>query len=290
MNIECVVKSKDRVGEVPVWCDRSHKVWWIDVRQPRIQSFDPESGSHEVFLVEGKAIGSYALRESGGMILAQEDGIHLYDPATKSRSMLLELEGDIEVNRLNDGRCDRRGRFWLGSMNDTVREPDGSFYSVSADLEVQKWFGDINIPNGVAFSPDDTVLYFADTPAQKIWAFDFDLEEGRISNRRLFADLAGNPGRPDGSTVDAQGFLWNAEFNGKRVVRYTPDGRIDRVIDMPVTNNTCLGFGGPDLSLLYVTTAWQGLSEEKRVQEPLAGGLFCLDVGIKGLPEPRFAG
>lgn len=290
VDIQCVVQSNDRVGEVPVWCNRTNLLWWIDVRQPRVQSYDPITKKHEVYLVEGKALGSWALRENGGMILAQEDGIYAFDPKTGKRELLIDPEADKPDNRLNDGRCDRLGRYWLGSMNDKVREPDGIFYSVTKDLETKKWFDGIVIPNGVAFSPDDRTMYFADTPKQKIWAFDFDLQEGVLSNRRLFVDLEGNPGRPDGSIVDAEGFLWNAEFNGGRIVRYAPNGSVDRIIEMPVTNITCIGFGGEDYTDMYVTTAWQGLSDEKRKLEPNAGGLFRLNVGVKGIPEPRFAG
>lgn len=290
LEIEMIVDSKNRVGEVPVWSPRDRKVWWIDVRQPRIQSFDPDTGNFETFLTGGQALGSYAIREKGGFMLAQEDGLYAFDPANGERELLTDPESDLPDNRLNDGRCDRRGRFWLGSMNDTQRTDDGNFYSVGTDFSIAKWFDGINIPNGVCFSPDDKTMYFADTPKKMIWAFDFDIDEGRISNRRIFADLKDAPGRPDGSTVDAEGFVWNAEFAGHRIVRYAPDGLVDRVIDMPVTNITCVGFGGDNLDQLYITTAWQGLSEEQREKEPHAGALFRTEVGVRGLPEPMFAG
>ena len=290
VQIDCVAHSENRVGEVPVWCDRTRKIWWIDVRQPRIQSYDPQSGAFVTYLIAAKAIGAWVLRDSGGMVLAQEDGLYSFDPETESHVKLVDPEPDKPDNRLNDGRCDRKGRLWLGSMNDKVRNDDGCFYRIDPDASFKKMFDGINLPNGVCFSPDDKTFYFADTPKRMIWAFDFDLDAGAISNRRVFADLTANPGRPDGSTVDAEGFVWNGEFAGGRIVRYAPDGRVDRIIEMPVTNNTCVGFGGDSYDLLYVTTAWQGLSDEQRAAEPAAGGLFCLDVGVKGLPEPRFAG
>jgi len=208
--IELIADCKNRVGEVPVWSARDRKVWWIDVRQPRIQSFDPETGAVETFLTGGKALGSYAIRKAGGFMLAQEDGLYGFDVKTGERTLLADTERNLPDNRLNDGRCDRKGRFWFGSMNDKQRADDGSFYSIDPDLSVAKWFDGINIPNGVCFSPDDRTMYFADTPKKMIWAFDFDIDEGRISNRRVFADLADAPGRPDGSTVDAEGYLWNA--------------------------------------------------------------------------------
>jgi len=288
--IELVADSKNRVGEVPVWSPRDRKVWWIDVRQPRIQAYDPETGTFETYLTGGNALGSYAIRERGGFMLAQEDGLYAFDHETGERTLLIDPEADFPDNRLNDGRCDRKGRFWLGSMNDKQRTDDGYFYSVSSGFEIDRWFDGINIPNGVCFSPDDKTMYFADTPKKMIWAFDFDIDDGRISNRRVFADLSEAPGRPDGSTVDAEGYLWNAEFAGRRIVRYAPDGSVDRVVEMPVTNITCVGFGGDNLDQLYITTASQGLSDEQRASEPHAGALFRADVGVRGLPEPMFAG
>ena len=261
VQIECVVAAENRVGEVPVWCERTNKLWWIDVRQPRLQSYDLETQESRTFLVEGKAIGSYAIRTKGNFLLAQEDGLYEFDPDSGVRSKLVDPEANLPDNRLNDGRCDRRGRFWLGSMNDKQRNDDGSFYRIDPDLKVTKFFDGINIPNGVCFSLDDKVMYFADTPKRMIWAFDFDIDAGEIYNRRVFSDLTNNPGRPDGSTVDAEGFLWNAEFAGGRIVRYAPDGRVDRIVEMPVTNNTCVGFGGSNYDLLF---CYQCLAGVKR--------------------------
>jgi sugar lactone lactonase YvrE len=288
--IECVLRSEDQIGEAPVWCDRTNLLWWVDVRGPKLQSFDPATGRHEVYWTGGRALGGLALRESGGMILAQDDGIHAFTPGDGERRTLLHPEEDRPDNRLNDGRCDRRGRLWIGSMNDTVRRDDGNFWRIGTDRSARKLFDGIDVPNGVCFSPDDKIMYFADTPKRMIWAFDFDLDAGAISNRRVFADLTANPGRPDGSTVDAEGFVWNCEFAGRRIVRYAPDGSVDRIVEMPVTNVTCAGFAGPNRDVLYATTARQGLSEAQRAAEPDAGGLFRLDVGVKGLPEPRYGG
>ncbi|GAA5231827.1 CBU_1789 family Dot/Icm type IV secretion system effector [Verticiella sediminum] len=266
------------------------KLWWIDVRAPLIQSWDPVSGEHQRFDIPGRSVGSWAFRQSGGMIVALHDGVYHFEPTTGSCKRLLALEADQEGHRLNDGRCDRRGRFWIGTMHDTVREFQGSFYCVQPDLSVQKLFGGIDIPNSVVFSPDDRLMYFADSTAKKIWVFDFDLAAGALSNRRVFVDCAADPGVPDGSAMDADGCLWNANYGNGRIVRYTPGGKVDRIVALPVTQPTCCSFGGPDLDTLYITTARQKLTAEQLAPQPLAGGVFALKTGVKGIAVPGFAG
>lgn len=287
--IEVAVSAIDILGEVPLWCSRTKRLWWIDVRRPSLQSYDPATQAHEAFVIRGPVIGSFALRQRGGMVLALDDGLYAFDPGTGTMSPLLPFR-DKPQNRYNDGKCDRRGRFWVGTMNNTPGNPDGSLYRVDADMAVTPQFGDVFCPNSIAFSPDDRVFYYADTKLKKIWAFDFDIEAGALSNRRLLCDVADHPGAPDGSTVDAEGFLWNAEYGGGRLVRYAPDGRIDRVVELPVSQPTSCGFGGEDCSTLFVTTAAQNLSAGERARQPLAGSLLMLDIGVKGIPEPAFAG
>ena len=170
-------------------------------------------------------------------------------------SSLTHPEPDRPGNRYNDGRCDRRGRLWIGTMHEEIKRPSGSLYRVGADCGVRHLFDNISVPNSTAFSPDDRTMYFADTPRHLIWAFDFDLDVGAIANRRVFADLTARKGLPDGSCVDAEGYLWNAEFAGKRITRYAPDGRVDRTIEVPVKSPTCLCFGGETISTLFMWSA-----------------------------------
>lgn len=287
---ECVVPSKDALGEVPLWDAAERRLWWIDVRAPSIQSWQPASGARQRYPLPTKSVGSWAFRARGGMLVSLQDGLYGFDPTTGACERLLPLEDSYPGHRLNDGRCDTHGRFWIGTMHDTERGPHGSFYRVDADLKAVKVFDQVDIPNSTVFSPDDRLMYFADTPTKKIWVFDFDADEGRLSNRRLFVDCANEPGAPDGSAIDTEGCLWNAKYGGSCIVRYTPSGKIDRVIELPVTQPTCCTFGDDDLGTLYITTAWQKLTPEQLAPQPLAGNVFALRPGAKGFELPRFAG
>ena len=166
----------------------------------------------------------------------------------------------------------------------------GNLYRLGADRSSRKFLDGISVPNSTAFSPDDRTMYFADTPRHTIWAFDFDIAAGTISNQRVFADLAARKGLPDGSCVDAEGFLWNAEFAGKRLTRYAPDGRVERTVELPVTSPTCCCFGGDTLDTLYVVSSTHRHSAEQRKAEPCSGGLLALNAGVRGLPEAMFGG
>jgi len=289
-DIACVVQSQDSLGESVIWCPRSRKVWWLDILKPCLQSYDPATGAHKVYPLPGPNCGCAALRTSGGFVLAMDNGLHSFDPESGRLELLFHPEPQPPSNRYNDGRCDRRGRFWLGTMDSAIRGPSGSLYRLGADRSVKKFLEGIRVPNSTAFSPDDRTMYFADTPKHTIWAFDFDIDAGVISNQRVFADLSARRGLPDGSCIDAEGFLWNAEFAGKRLTRYAPDGRVDRTVDVPVTSPTCCCFGGDNLETLYVTSSTHEHSAEQRKAEPFSGGLLALNVGVRGLPEAMYGG
>jgi sugar lactone lactonase YvrE len=289
--IACVVEAQDALGESCIWCPVTRRVWWLDILAPRLQSFDPKTGEHRVYALPGRNCGNASLRKSGGFVLAMDNGLHSFDPDTGQTTFLVHPEPDQPDNRYNDGRCDRLGRLWIGTMMAAEdRHATGSLYRIAPDLSARREFDAITVPNSIAFSPDDRTFYFADTPKHIIWAFDFDLATGEISNRRVFADLSARRGLPDGSSVDAEGFLWNAEYAGHRVTRYAPDGRVDRSVDVPVTSPTCCCFGGDNLDTLYVTSASANLSPQQRAAEPCAGGLLAIDTGVRGLPEHAFGG
>lgn len=287
--VDCVVKGNDRLGECTLWCEREQVLWWVDSRAPALKRWDPRDGSVKTTALPS-VVGSVAFRERGGMLAALQSGLYFLDPQSGALQTVAQPEAHLPENRFNDGRCDRAGRFWAGTMSDSKREPTGSLYRLSVDGSCERIRSDVIVPNSIAWSPDDRTMYFADTYRQVIRAWDFDLASGEVSNERVFCDTTGHPGRPDGSCIDADGCLWNAEYGGWRLVRYTPTGKIDRVIAMPVANPTCCCFGGANFDTLYVTTATQRLTPEELAKQPLAGSVLAVRPGMRGLPEARYAG
>ncbi|MET0542833.1 MAG: SMP-30/gluconolactonase/LRE family protein [Variovorax sp.] len=287
--VRCVVDARDQLGETPLWCPRSERIWWIDIERPKLQSFDERTGEHRVHLFpDSTFLGGLALHREGGFVVALDNTLHRFDPASGRLDRIVEVEPPDRGTRLNDGRCDRQGRLWIGTMDAAIEKPLGSFYRVDPSGTATWQFDDIIVTNSVATSPDGRTLYMSDTRRFKIWAFDLDADDGVLSNRRVFADYTNGTGRPDGACVDSDGCLWNAVFAGGRVVRYTPAGTLDRVIEMPVTHPTCVCFGGADLGTLYISSATKMLSPEVLANEPLAGALLAVEVGVKGLPEAMF--
>jgi len=285
---ELIVDAKNRLGESAMWHPRERKLYWVDVRAPAVYRLE-DNGRVTTFPLPALA-GGLVPRKSGGLAIALQNGFHTIDTTTQAIGFIADPEPDLPDNRVNDGSCDRLGRFWAGTQHLTIREPRGSLYRLDPDHTVRKMLHGITVSNMVRFSPDDRTLYYADTYSDVMYALDFSLDDGTISNRRVFVDTSGHPGHPDGSAIDADGCLWNAEYGGSRVVRYTPQGRIDRVIEFPVTQPTSCCFGGSGLNTLYVTSATQRLEPDKLAQQPLAGGLFAVHVGVKGLPEAEYAG
>jgi len=285
--IECVVRGSDQLGETPLWCERERKLWWLDIERPRLQSFDPSSGAHRIVPFDHAAfLGSLALGDEGSQLLALDLALHRR--ATSGElSMFARVEQGLD-NRLNDGRVDARGRLWIGTMDNQLHRPNGALYRVDPDGSVHRMLDGVIVSNGITFSPDGDTLYFTDTRRHTTWRFDLDLDDGRLSDRRVFADHSATRERPDGACVDAEGCIWIASFAGRRVVRYRPDGTIDLTVPMPVTNPTCVCFGGDGQRTLYVTTAAKFLTLEQSAAEPLAGSLFAVDGIGQGLPEHRF--
>lgn len=287
-DVHCVLEAADHLGETPLWCGATQTLWWIDIERPKLHSLNPITGAHQTVAVDCEYLGSLALRKDGRLLLARDLALETFDPATQHFESVCQVEAAGSGNRLNDGRCDAKGRFWVGSMDNGLCRPSGSFYRIEPDGSVHRQFGGIIVTNSVVLSPDGRTLYMSDTRRFILWAFDIDPDEGVLSNRRIFVDHTATGDRPDGACVDAEGFLWNAIFAGGRVVRYAPDGRIDRVVPVPVTNPTCVCFGGPDLRTLYITTARKFLSEAQLAAEPLAGALLAFEPGVRGLPEALF--
>jgi sugar lactone lactonase YvrE len=273
---------------VPVWSVQDGCLWWVDVLTPALHRYTPDTGEQRSYPIPVRSLGCVALRAGGGLILGTDQGVLSFDTESGTTSLLVQPEPDKPTHRLNDGRCDRRGRLWVGSMNERAFAPEGTLFRLDPDLSVHRMLDRIVVPNSIAFSPDDRRLYFADTRAYTIWRFDFDLAEGRIANRRVFAETE-PPARPDGACVDAEGFLWSTHFAGACLVRYAPDGRVDRVVELPVGNPTSCCFGGDNLDILFVTSASDPLLTGASPSD-VCGKLISLDVGKRGLPESAFAG
>jgi L-arabinonolactonase len=283
-----VVDAKNKLGEVPVWDRVDQALWWVDIEGKLLQRYEEKTGrTREWHLPE--RIGSFALREQGGLVCAMASGLAFFDTETGELDWIARPDTNPR-NRFNDGKCDRNGRFWAGTMDDKLTEHSGALFRLDPDRYVHRVAEGIGISNSLAWSPDDRTFYFADTLDRTIYAYDYDKHRGTIANRRVLADHKDQPGNPDGSTIDAEGYLWNAQWDGWRLVRFAPDGRVDRVVELPVQKPTSCMFGGPDLATLYVTTAVWDLQGEALARQPWAGALLAIDVGVKGLPEPRFKG
>jgi sugar lactone lactonase YvrE len=302
VRIECLLQCDNHLGEGPVWDVEEGCLYWVDgtgrrVDKPSIWRLDPRTGRIENWSL-GRDVGALALRRAGGMVLALDDGFYFFDPGSRRLELIQLVDAEQPRIRLNDGKCDRRGRFFAGGMDDTEELKICGLWRLDPDLSVTRVDGGIICSNGPCWSPDDRTFYFADTFQGEIWAYDYDLASGTPSNRRLFASFAGDAGVADGSTVDEEGYVWNAQLISGDLVRYAPDGSVERRIGMPVRNITSVMFGGEALDELYVTSmarvkhpaAHDRFAREARPQF-LAGSLFRVTgLGIRGVPEPRFAG
>jgi L-arabinonolactonase len=282
----CVLDAQAKLGEGAVWCDRAQVLWWVDIDAPALHRFDPATGTDHGWPMP-ESIGCLALGPERAVVVALASGLAWFDPETEQLDRFLGIEADQPESRLNDGRCDGQGRFWVGSMARNAAGARGRLYRCDTTRAVPMLAG-IQVPNSIAFSPDGRTLYFADTPTGTIRAFDLDLVSGRLSGERDFATIPPFDGLPDGATVDASGGLWVAQWDGGRISRFRPNGRLDRSIRLPVPRPTCCAFGGTDLGTLFVTSARIGLDTGALDRAPLSGGVFSLRPGVSGLPEPRF--
>lgn len=288
---QVVLDCRNNLGESVIWDDRTQRLWWVNIHQAQIWSWAPLAGNEpEVFQLDER-VGAIALREKGGIAAALQSGFALFNPATSTVEKVADIEPHLSTTRLNDGRVDPAGRFVCGGMDEsTPQRPLSAVYALEADGADRRIIEGVSCANSICWSPDGATLYFTDMPTRRIDAFDYDVASGTAANRRLFADLSREPGFADGSTVDAEGYLWNAQWGGRKVVRYAPDGKVDREIALPIDNPTCLTFGGPDLDILFITSAWFGIDEAARSEQVHAGSIFALRPGVRGRIESRFAG
>jgi sugar lactone lactonase YvrE len=294
--VSTAVPCQNLLGEGAFWDARRQRLWWVDVPLPsKLQMLEPATGRVETYPMPQMVMSVRAKRDGSGLIVATHSGVADFDFATGKLTHRANPEPDRPYNRSNDGGTDARGRFWFGTMQNNLApdtspiaiiESAGSLFRLDPDMTISRHETGIMIANTVCWSPDNRTMYFCDTATGVINAYDYDLDDGKISNKRPFATF--DRGDPDGSTVDADGCLWNCRWDGGCVVRFTPRGEVDMVVDVPVLKPTSCAFGGPDLADLYITTARYGGTPEALAAAPLSGNLLVCRPGAKGLAAPEF--
>ena len=287
-DVFCALPARARLGECPRWDEKTGRLYWVDITSKELHCFDPADG-RDVKRVFDEEIGCFALTRQGGFVAAMRSGFVHFSDFDAPVQALIDPEADKPHNRFNDGRCDAAGRFLAGTMNELKSAADGTLYALCADGLCQTVTGGVLTSNGLAFSPDNRILYYADTPNHVIYAFDYNPETGRASDKRVFHRFPFGKGRPDGAAVDAEGFYWSALYDGGRVVRLNPAGGIVQEVAIPSGHCTMIAFGGEDLKTAYVTTARDNTSDEELQRYPEAGGLFCFNTDVPGLVDHRFA-
>jgi len=255
----------------------------VDIPAGLVHRFEPDTGADSAIQI-GQDVGAVALRSVGGLVMALRSGFAFLDESS-TVSCAAGLDQDDATLRLNDARCDPRGRLWAGTVRDDFASGVAALYRLDPDLRLHRMLDGVTISNGLDWSPDGSLFYYADSATAAVDAFDYDLERGSLGGRHRLLELPDELGMPDGLTVDADGFLWLAVFGGGQVRRHAPDGRLDAVIELPVRWVTSCGFGGPNLDQLYVTSG-----RERDPDAPLAGGLFCVEPGTRGRPQNAFGG
>lgn len=290
VDIVCLVEAKNTLGEDPVWHPGEQALYWCDNLRASIQRYDPATGQVREWPMP-EEIGSIVFRREGGIVAAMKSGFCTVDLETGRIEQIVDPESHLPGNRFNDGKCDRRGRYWCGTMDAALTDPVAALYRLDADRSCHKMDDGFIVANGMAFSPDDRTMYFADSRAERVYAYDLDIDSGEIGNRRVFISTADIPGRVDGATVDTEGNYWCAHIHAGEIAKYDPRGRLETTIELPVRHPTMCAFGGPDLDVLFVTSARQFLEPGEDAAQPLAGALFAIyGVGARGLPEPFYAG
>lgn len=281
--ITCVAQTRAAVGEGPIWDPRDEALWWTDIKGRTVHRFDPRTGQDRAFAMPIR-VGSLALRRSGGFVLAAEHGFWAWSPEGGPPEHIIDVEADRADNRMNDGGCDRQGRFVAASMSLAPDRPaTAACWRLDASLNAVKLADGLRVGNGIAFSPGGDRFYLADTLQGQVWCHDYGAD-GSLGSGRSFLDARGLAGKPDGATVDSDGCYWLAGVYGGQIYRVAPSGELNRTIDLPLATPTCLRFGGRHMDELYVTSLGEGLPAP-------AGGLFRLEgLGATGLAETPFRG
>jgi L-arabinonolactonase len=282
-----IISVGNTLGEGVLWDPVGGRTWWSDIQERRLFRYDPQNRVLENFELPER-LGSFGFIEgSDKLVAAFESGFAHYHPESAELHWIARPGHDAGNIRFNDGRVDRQGRFWAGSMVEGKGEPMGKLYCLDGN-DAKVCLTGISISNSICFSPEGKHLYFADSPRRMILRYDIDPVSRTIGNRQVFAKTP-EGAFPDGANIDAEGYVWSAHWGAGRVVRYAPDGSISGIVKIPTTQVTCVAFGGADLDLLFVTSAREGMSQATLQEQPNAGDVFVYKVNVKGLADPRFA-
>ena len=283
------IDVENRLGEDPIWDDRLGRLWWTDILASRLYHWDWDS--RETGFVElPERLGSLGLtNDAGTLVCAFETGFALFKPASEKVDWIARPEQAKRGIRFNDGRVDRMGRFWAGTMiedEDQAQDSTASVYRLDPNGSVERVFDGVGISNGICFSPDGETMYFSDSPIFGMWRFDLGAN-GSVANRKPF-HLVATGGHPDGADVDSEGNIWSAEWGSSRVTCYSPEGAILETLTVPASQPTCPAFGGPAMDHMFVTTAREALPEVTLGGEPHSGKVLAYKTVARGLPAPRF--
>lgn len=288
MEAELLLDTKALLGEGPIWNHETQQLYWVDIEKRQLHLYTPAINEDNFFSTDER-IGTVVPIETGGALVALENGIHSMDLQEGNLTFIANpLEEGI---RFNDGKCDPVGRFWVGSMHLQGQKNAASLYMMDDQQQVVKKLDSVTVSNGIIWSLDNKTMYYIDTPTRQVKAFDYDIDNGEISSPRVVITVPQENGAPDGMTIDEEGMLWIGHWGGAMVGRYNPEtGELMQKIDVPALNVTACAFGGENLDKLYITTASIGMNEEQQEQFPQAGGLFVVEPGVRGVPADFYRG
>ena len=295
--VEIFRECHNNLGEGIIWSESTNTLFWLDIPMPsKLYKFSFNNQDYKTFDMP-EMITAMAERSNNNLLIASHFGINNFNLNENKFNQILELESNKPENRCNDGATDAKGRFWIGTMQNNISEKSteikitenlGNLYSINHDFTFKKWESNIAVSNSISWSPDNKKFYFTDTFSHTIFSYDFDLENGSISNKKEFAKY--NNGFPDGATVDVDGGLWSCRWGGSSVVRFNSKGKIDCIIEIPEKNVTNCAFGGKNLDTLFITTARWGMTEDELQINPNAGALYSIKPGFKGIADNQFGG
>jgi len=290
VEVRCVSQVRSLLGEGPTWSPRDNALYWVDILTPSVHRYDAATGTDSETPL-GSMVSLVIPKASGGLVVATPGGLMSLDLATRRLAPFCHPESERTDIRYNDGKCDRRGRLWVGSMDMGAAANRGHLFRVDGDGSWKRADSGFTVPNGIGWSPDNKAMYVTDTYRQTIYRYDFDLASGTVENRRPLITIAASDGKPDGLTVDDQGCLWVALWDAWHIARFSPEGHLMQRVRVPVPRPTSCCFGGDNLDTLYVTSASLRLNEEQLARAPLSGSLFALSLpNVRGLPDTVFAG